>query len=97
VAPAGRRERQPTGFRIVRVDPKNGRVEDFAVNRAGGPASKNRGGGFERPIAVRFAQHGQALYVVDYGVMLVNEHGAYAQRGTGVVWRITRTTPPPQK
>lgn len=97
VAPAGRRQRQPSGFRIVRVDVKNGRVEDFAVNRAGGPASKNRGGGLERPIAVRFAQHGQALYVVDYGVVLVNENGAYAQRGTGVVWRITRTTPPTAK
>jgi glucose/arabinose dehydrogenase len=93
----GKRSREPTGFRIVRVDVKTGRVEDFASNRAAGPASKNRGGGFERPIAVRFAQHGQALYVVDYGVVLVNENGQYAQRGTGVIWRITRTTPPPQK
>jgi hypothetical protein len=29
--------------------------------------------------------------------MLLDENGAYAQRGTGVVWRITRTAPPPQK
>jgi len=94
-----KRSREATGFKVVRVDARNGRVEDFAVNRARGPASKNGGGGFERPIAVRFAQHGQALYVVDYGVVLVNENGQYAQRGTGVVWRITRTAPPgsPQK
>ena len=97
VAPTGKRRREPAGFRIVRVDVKSGRVEDFATNRAGGPASKNRGGGLERPIAVRFSQHGQALYVVDYGVMLLDENGAYAQRGTGVVWRITRTAPPPLK
>jgi glucose/arabinose dehydrogenase len=94
--PAGRkRARDVTGFKIVRVDVNSGRVEDFAVNRAPGPASKSGGGGFERPIAVRFAQHGQALYVVDYGVVLVNENGRYAQGGTGVVWRITRTAAPP--
>lgn len=93
----GKRARPDAGFKVVRVDPKNGRVENFASNRAAGPASKNGGGGFERPIAVRFAQHGQALYVVDYGVVLVNENGAYAQRGTGVIWRITRTVPPPKK
>ena len=51
------------------------------------------------PSVFNFAQHGQALYVVDYGVVLVNENGQYAQRGTGVIWRITRTAPPgsPQK
>lgn len=96
-APAnGKRAREVTGFKVVRVNVGNGRVEDFAVNRAKGPASKTGGGGLERPTAVRFAQHGQALYVVDYGVVLVNENGRYAQRGTGVIWRITRTTPPPR-
>jgi glucose/arabinose dehydrogenase len=97
LAANGKRPRQPTGFKIVRVDVNTGRVEDFAANRARGPASQAGSGGFERPIAVRFAPHGQALYVVDYGVMLLDENGAYAQRGTGVLWRITRTTPPPQK
>jgi glucose/arabinose dehydrogenase len=92
----GRPGREPAGFKVVRVDVDSGRIEDFAVNRVPGPASASRGGGFERPLAVRFAPHGQALYVVDYGVVLVNENGRYAQRGTGVVWRITRAAAPSQ-
>ncbi len=76
---------------MVRVDVDSGVVYDFAVNRdPNGPASKVGGGGLERPIAARFSPDGSALYVVDFGVMIVNEQGPKPQEGTGVLWRITR-------
>ena len=82
----------PVGFRVVRVDVANGHVEDFAVNtgRKNAPASRLGTGGLERPVAVRFDPGGRALYVVDFGVMLMDATGPKPQPGTGVVWRITR-------
>lgn len=86
----------PVGFRVVRVDVNDGRIHDFAVNhgKRNGPASKIGGGGLERPIGVRFSADGKALYVVDFGVMLQSEQGAQPQKGTGVLWRITREDRP---
>jgi hypothetical protein len=83
----------PVGYRVVRVDVSNGRIEDFAVNkgRHNGPASKFHKGGFERPVAVRFSPAGDALYVVDFGVMLESKKGSHPQQKTGVLWRISRT------
>jgi glucose/arabinose dehydrogenase len=82
----------PVGFKVVRADPKTGRVEDFAVNRrAQGPASRVGGGGLERPVAARFDPSGAALYVVDFGVMTVGPQGPSPQRETGVLWKITRS------
>jgi hypothetical protein len=80
------------GCRVVRVNPEDGTIEDFAVNRGpvAGPASKIGGGGLERPVAARFSPDGTALYLVDFGVMLHDAQGAKPQRGTGVIWRITR-------
>ena len=82
----------PVGFRVVRVDLSNGHVEDFAVNkgRKNGPASKIGSAGLERPVAVRFDPSGEALYVVDFGVMLMDAKGPKPQRETGVIWKITR-------
>ena len=82
----------PPGFKVVRVDPETGRIEDFAVNRGekNGPASLLNSGGLERPIAARFDPSGTALYVVDFGVMLHSEKGPMPQKETGVLWRITR-------
>ena len=85
----------PVGFRVVRVDVKTGRVDDFAVNKGkhNGPATKIGGAGFERPVAVRFDPSGNALYVVDFGIMLMDKTGPKPQQGTGVLWRITRGAP----
>lgn len=82
----------PVGFKVVRVDPATGVVQDFAANRGegGGPASRVGGGGLERPVAVRFDPPGQALYVVDFGVMTVGEKGPEPHAETGVLWRIVR-------
>lgn len=92
-APAVGKVLHPAGFKVVRVDVESGIIEDFAVNRGkeNGPASKVGGGGLERPVAVRFNPAGDALYVVDFGVLLHDKKGAKPQQGTGVVWKITRS------
>lgn len=93
MAPAVGKVLGPVGFRVVRVDVETGVIHDFAVNRAGnGPASKVGGGGLERPVSARFDPSGEALYVVDFGVMTVSEKGPNPRPGTGVVWKITRET-----
>ena len=91
-APAVGKTSAPVGFKVVRVQPQTGSIQDFAVNRGptNGPASKLRSGGLERPIAARFNPAGDALYVVDFGVLTMSERGAAAREGTGAVWRITR-------
>lgn len=81
----------PVGFKVVRVDVERGVITTFATNRQdSGPASKVGGGGFERPIAARFDASGEALYVVDFGVLTMDGHGSHPMPGTGVLWRITR-------
>ncbi len=85
----------PMGFKVVRIDMKNGRVYDFAVNRIAGPASKLPHSGFERPSHCAFGPDG-ALYVVDFGeIELAPEKGAIRmKKGTGSLWRIRRTASP---
>src|SRR5690606_22525012 len=82
----------PVGFKVVRVNPRNGVIHDFAVNKAkkNGPASWVGSGGLERPVSVRFSANGDALYVVDFGIMKVTEKGPEPQTGTGVIWKITK-------
>ncbi len=91
-APTTGKVLHPVGFRVVRVNVANGTIEEFAANKGDkvGPASKVGGAGLERPVAARFDPSGNALYVVDFGVLLQDEKGAKPQTGTGVLWRITR-------
>ena len=102
MAPQVGKVMDPVGFKVVRVDLSRGGpgapVHEFAANKHGsGPASYHDHGGLERPIAVRFDRTGNALYVVDYGIMtMTGKKGADDQetprtrQRTGVVWRITR-------
>jgi hypothetical protein len=92
-APAVGKVLNAVGFKVVRVDVATGVIEEFASNVGpkNGPASKIGGGGLERPVAVRFNQKGDALYVVDFGVIIHDQSGAKPREGTGVLWRITRT------
>jgi glucose/arabinose dehydrogenase len=94
-APTTGKTSAPVGFKVVRVDPRTGVVHDFAVNRGAhnAPASRLGARGLERPIAARFDPAGDALYVVDFGVLTMSERGASPRQGTGVVWRIARTGP----
>ena len=93
MAPAVGKVLAPVGFKVVRVDTTDGVIQDFASNRGNenGPASKLKRGGLERPVACRFDPSGTALYVVDFGVLTVDEQGkSQPKPGTGVLWRITR-------
>jgi glucose/arabinose dehydrogenase len=91
-APTTGKVMAPVGFKVVRVDTGTGRVEDFLVNRGkqNGPASRIGTHGLERPVAARFNPAGNALYVVDFGVLLQGERGAVPQKGTGALWRVVR-------
>jgi glucose/arabinose dehydrogenase len=78
----------PIGFKIVRVNIEEGTIHDFAINRAStnGPASLLESGGLERPLDVQFSPDGTALYIADFGVMLVHEDtGIRPIPGTGVL------------
>jgi len=93
MSPAVGKVLAPVGFKVVRVDTTDGVIHDFASNRGkqNGPASLLKRGGLERPVACRFDPSGTALYVVDFGVLTVDEKGKSQPRpGTGVLWRITR-------
>lgn len=81
----------PVGYKVVRVDVETGEIHDFAVNRGGkqAPASYLRTGGLERPIDAAFDPASRSLYVVDFGVLLMDD-ASYPVPGTGVLWRITR-------
>jgi hypothetical protein len=80
---------------VVRVDVTTGVSHDFAVNRGdeNGPASRLGSGGLERPIAARFDPRGEALYVVDFGVLRMEEAKSLPDKGTGVLWKISRVAP----
>ena len=80
----------PVGFKVVRVDPKTAVIKPFAANRGSknGPASWLESGGLERPVDARFEPGGEALYVVDYGVLRVDGKEYKPVEKTGVLWRI---------
>jgi glucose/arabinose dehydrogenase len=83
---------EPVGFKIVRVNVNDGVIRDFAVNKGkrNGPASWLKSGGLERPLSVKFDPSGKALYVVDFGILKMTEHGPEPQENTGVIWKISK-------
>jgi glucose/arabinose dehydrogenase len=83
---------RPVGYKVVRVNTATGQTSDFAVNRGErpGPASKIGGGGLERPLDVEFDRTGEAMYVVDFGIVTTPLVPNPRAR-TGVLWRITRS------
>lgn len=85
----------PVGFKLVRVDPGTGVIRDFAINKGkrNGPASALGTGGLERPVSTTFSPSGDALYVVDFGIVNMPKSGPEPQAKTGVIWKITKTKP----
>jgi glucose/arabinose dehydrogenase len=86
------------GFRVARIDPITRQVEDFVRNKQPGPASEQGalGQGIERPFDAEFGPDG-ALYVVDYGQVIVDPSRAamgmapYIEvPGTGAIWKVSR-------
>lgn len=92
MAPSVGKVLSPVGFKVVRVDVESGIVEDFAINhvRKNGPATLLKTGGLERPISVNFNPEGDALYIVDFGIMTMSDEGPKPLTETGVVWKITK-------
>lgn len=93
MAPSVGKVLSPVGFKVVRVDVESGLVEDFAINSVGksGPASLLKEGGLERPVSVKFNPAGDALYIVDFGIMSVSKDGGPKPlTETGVVWKVTK-------
>jgi glucose/arabinose dehydrogenase/mono/diheme cytochrome c family protein len=89
--------RRPVGCRVIRVNPCNGSIHDFVINKGkeAGPGSKEGNCGIERPVDCRFNNDGSVLYVTDFGVMTVDNCGnLHPQPGTGVIWRVRRTGGP---
>ena len=82
----------PVGFKVVMVDLENGTIQNFAVNKGkrNGPASFLKKGGLERPVDAQFSPDGQVLYVVDFGIIKISDTKTISEKGTGVLWRITR-------
>lgn len=104
-APITTRRIRPAGFKVVRVDMKDRRIEDFAVNRIAGGASILPHEGFERPSHCEFGPDGD-LYVVDWGEMVPapERAGVEIRLETGLLWRIRpmegpkgRTPPAPKE
>jgi glucose/arabinose dehydrogenase len=93
-APTTGKVLSPVGYKVVRVDVKNGTIADFAANKGKttGPASWLDTGGLERPVAARFTPDGEALYIVDFGVMLDHGEGPMPVVETGVLWKVTRSS-----
>ena len=97
MAPKVGKTLDPVGFKVVRVNVEEGTIHDFAINRntTNGPASLLESGGLERPLDAEFSPDGTALYIADFGVMLVHEDsGIRPIPGTGVLWKITRRKQP---
>lgn len=82
----------PVGFKVVMVDVNDGIMKDFAVNKGkrNGPASVLKNGGLERPVAVRFHPEENALYVVDFGILEIDEGNTVSHERTGVIWKISK-------
>jgi glucose/arabinose dehydrogenase len=73
---------QFAGYKIVRVDPRTGRVSDFLVHPDPTPAGIFDPAGFNKPIDVRF--RGDRMFIVDFGVL---EPGLdLMQPNTGKLW-----------
>jgi glucose/arabinose dehydrogenase len=75
------------GRSLVRMDPRTGDVVEFARTRRSKAETRR---GFERPVAARFDRTGTALYVVDFGVVRMTEHGPSPEPETGRLWRIVK-------
>jgi glucose/arabinose dehydrogenase len=90
MAPKVGRTVAPVGFRVVMVDPATGVISPFLTNVGdqSGPASRLKSGGLERPVDVGFTRDGESLYIVDFGILGVDEK-PMPIKNTGVVWRAT--------
>jgi glucose/arabinose dehydrogenase len=85
----GAKELFPTsGYKVSKVNPFNGNVTTFAINKSGFPSYITREGGLGRPVDIAFGPDG-AMYIVDMGISS-RENPNIIIPYTGVIWRVTR-------
>ena len=83
------------GYSVIRIDPATKESQPFLRTKAT-PDDLKKGtvSGPRRPVEARFSPDGEALYVVDIGVIGFDLAGAgpfpTPVPGTGVIWRISR-------
>ena len=76
--------------RVVALDVGTGTTADFLTNEHPGPASAYQSGGLERPIAAKFDRTGEAMYVLDLGILYTAPDTTIRTLpNTGVLWRIS--------
>jgi glucose/arabinose dehydrogenase len=82
----------PVGFKVSKVNTETGVVEDFIVNKGkrNGPGTWLKTGGLERPVAVKFSEDGNSMYIVDFGVMTLSKESTKPYKETGVIWKVTK-------
>jgi sugar lactone lactonase YvrE len=85
-----RKEALTHGFKVIRLNTKTGKAEDFFTNHQPGPASYYGTGGLERPVSCKFHPDGKSLYVLDFGTVRVTTGYMLAFAHTGVIWKITK-------
>lgn len=91
------------GHRVVRIDPVTKKVETFLTKKGHGGHGQSHGGGGghqgggqehesvtagpRRLVDVQFSPDGQALYMADFGSMIIEDQPKPIP-GTGVIWRV---------
>jgi glucose/arabinose dehydrogenase len=76
------------GHRVSRIDMTTGELHIFAQNSTQLPASESNGIGFERPIDLVFGPD-ESMYILDFGVMQVDNDRLIPQKNTGAIWKVT--------
>jgi len=77
-----------SGHKVSKINPYNGSVSTFAINRSGLPSYITGEGGFGRPVDVVFGPDG-AMYILDMGISPREDPNIILPH-TGVIWRVTK-------
>lgn len=85
-----------SGYTVIRINPLTKEAQPFLSTRATEQELESGAtAGPRRPVEAKFSKNGDALYVVDIGVIGFDLGGAgpfpSPAPGTGVIWRITKT------
>jgi glucose/arabinose dehydrogenase len=79
---------KPRGVEVVKVDIRDGRIEDFIHNKVSGRSSQHSTGGLEHPSDVTFGPDG-AMYITDWSVARPSDEGLKVDPKSGVIWKVT--------
>jgi hypothetical protein len=78
------------GFKIQSVNINTGVINDFIYNKNNMPASAHKTGGLERPLQLEWSNDGKDLYIVDFGIVTIDDVGMNAYPFTGVLWKVSK-------